>query len=175
MELCHCGQQSIGQQEGVGPSLLGEAWPHPVSVPSLGGETSERSPWHFRLWCTGVGWCRDHQLFGWPGARRRRRQRQEKEGKRKERRGRAGGAGAHQAGWHGGLAHPHFPGSLPLPLASPPLWLVGGQGPRRPWAPLLAQSVPACSPAGVGTVTVAKCANLCHCPQARGSHGDWLI
>lgn len=46
-------------------------------------------------------------------------------------------------------------------------------GPLR--APLPAQSGPACGPAGVGTVTVAKCANLCHCPQARGSHGDWLI
>lgn len=50
-----------------------------------------------------------------------------------------------------------------------------GRAHGRLWAPLLAQSGPACSPAGVGTVTVAKCANLCHCPQARGSHGDWLI
>lgn len=56
----------------------------------------------------------------------------------------------------------------------PPGQLVG-RAHGRLWAPLLTQSGPACGPAGVGTVTVAKCADLCHCPQARGSHGDWLI
>lgn len=50
-----------------------------------------------------------------------------------------------------------------------------GRASGRLWALLLAQRGPACGPGGVGTVTVAKCANLCHCPQARGSHGDWLI
>ena len=50
-----------------------------------------------------------------------------------------------------------------------------GRASGRPRVPLLARSSPACGPAGVGTVTVAKCANLCHCPQAKGSHGDWLI
>ena len=62
------------------------------------------------------------------------------------------------------LRPPHLPSGQLVGRARGPLW-----------APLLAQSGPACGPAGVGTVTVAKCANLCHCPQARGSHGDWLI
>lgn len=50
-----------------------------------------------------------------------------------------------------------------------------GRANDRLRAPLPTQSGPACGPTRVGTVTVAKCANLCHCPQARGSHGDWLI
>ena len=48
-------QLSIGQREGVGPELLGKVWPHPVSALSLGGRTSERSTWHFKWWCKGVG------------------------------------------------------------------------------------------------------------------------
>lgn len=59
--------------------------------------------------------------------------------------------------------------------ASPSLRPVSGQGQRPAPGSLAHSERPACGPAGVGTVTVAKCANLCHCPQARGSHGDWLI
>lgn len=44
-----------------------------------------------------------------------------------------------------------------------------GRARGRLWAALLAQSGPACGPAGVGTVTVAKCANLCHCPRPGGA------
>lgn len=67
------------------------------------------------------------------------------------------------------------PISLPPPAASPSLRPVSGQGQRPAQGSLARSERPACGPAGVGTVTVAKCANLCHCPQARGSHGDWLI
>lgn len=63
----------------------------------------------------------------------------------------------------------------PPPAASPSLRPVSGQGQRPARGSLAHSERPACGPAGVGTVTVAKCANLCHCPQARGSHGDWLI
>lgn len=57
--------------------------------------------------------------------------------------------------------------------ASPSFWAFDGQGHGSPGLPRSLQlSGPACNPAGVGTVTVAKCANLCHCPWARGSHGD---
>ena len=38
--------------------------------------------------------------------------------------------GAHPAGWHGGLTHPDFPGSLPQLAASPSLGPVSGQGQR---------------------------------------------
>ena len=62
----------------------------------------------------------------------------EERGKRKEEEGEEEGkeeaeremVGAHPAGWHGGLAHQHFPGSLPPPAASPSLWPVSGQGQR---------------------------------------------
>lgn len=60
----------------------------------------------------------------------------EERGKRKEEEGKEEGreeaecgmVGAHPAGWHGGLAHQHFPGSFPPPAASPSPWAVSGQG-----------------------------------------------
>lgn len=53
----------IGQQEGVGPSVLGESPGPALPVLPSGPESLERSPWHFMLWCKGVGWCIGPQPF----------------------------------------------------------------------------------------------------------------
>lgn len=134
----------------------------------------------FKLCCKGVGWC-------WL-ARGREEKAAEERGKRKEEEGEEEGKeeaereaeGRRQRGptlLAGTEASPISISQAASLCLRPHLpsgqWV--GRASGWPWAPLLVQSGPACSPAGVGTVTVAKCANLCHCPQARGSHGDWLI
>lgn len=116
----------------------------------------------------------------WLGGRRSRRQRKgEKERKRKERRkGEKGQRVACRGPTQlaGTEASPiRISQAVPSACGRTFLRAAGGQGQWPAPGPLLARSSPACGPAGVGTVTVAKCANLCHCPQAKGSHGDWLI
>lgn len=77
--------------------------------------------------------------------------------------------------WARRPCHERFPSNFVHHVAVGLTFSLGSwwAGPRQPGLPCLLQlSGPACSPAGVGTVTVAKCANLCHCPWARGSHGD---
>lgn len=124
------------------------------------------------------GWCTDR---GPPGTKGQEQKVAEGRGEGQAGEGEEEGTGRrHRVGASGLAGTEASPTAFPKAAALcqrphlPSGQLVGRTN-GRPWAPLLTQSGPACGPAGVGTVTVAKCANLCHCPQARGSHGDWLI
>lgn len=141
----HCvQQQSIGQQEGVGPS----SWVSP-----LGGERGDLRDAGTEVW---LGCRPPAQPFSCLEDRRRswKRKGGGEERKRKGRRGKeaeqrkAGGAEPAQVGWHGGCAQQPSPAaslgrSLSFPRAGQ--WAGPAAGPG-PWAPLLARSGPLAAP-----------------------------